>query len=131
MMTSLRKPRDNIFTPGDGLDQENNHQPHSLGQLLQEVVTMDMEGIKLQSNICSFKLPRTFSHFGVLKGTKNGTSGGQIKNLKTLSWKVQFFRIFPHLFALSDNFSHLKSSRIASLLYHQPVLIWLWVDHKQ
>ena len=58
-MTSLRKPRDNIFTPGDGLDQENNHQPHSLGQLLQKAVTMDMEGIKLQSNICSFKLPRT------------------------------------------------------------------------
>ena len=55
--------------------------------------------------------------FGVPEGTKNGTSGGQIKNLKTLSWKVQFFRIFPHLFALSDNFSHLKSSRIASLCY--------------
>ena len=54
-----RRTRDNIFTPGDGLDQENNHQPHYLGQLLQKAVTMDVEGIKLQSNTCSFKLPRT------------------------------------------------------------------------
>ena len=49
------------------------------------------------------------------KGTKNGTSGGQIKNLKTLSWKAPFFRLFPHFFALLDNFSNLTISRIASL----------------
>ena len=37
-----------------------------------------------------------FRIFGVPKGTKKGTSGGQIKNLKTLSWHVPIFRIFPH-----------------------------------
>lgn len=39
---------------------------------------------------------------------------------KKLSWLVQFFCIFSHFFSLSNNFSHLKSSRIASLCPSNP-----------
>ena len=58
---------------------------------------------------------KTFFHISAVpKGTKNGTSGGQIKNLKTLSWIVHLLCIFLRFLALLDNFSHFKISRIAS-----------------
>ena len=60
------------------------------------------------------------NHFFAFLGTKNGTSGGQIKNLKTLSWIVHLLCIFLRL-ALLDN---LVISKFPVLLHTVGGLWW-------